>query len=201
MTRNRITARNRANARKSTGPKTSHGKAIVAGNARRHGATAQPPPESIAVWLAIILDRPGLTPDDVMLGDETGYRALMLAQAEVRLVATEQALLEFEAGQVQPTDANGDPLKIVSRLWDEEHRNGAPKLSMPSLRNFYKKFVLAQNGDDAKRHRLLKRYVREASAQRRKALAAWAATASAAMGRAKTDLSHDKSCESRNKPK
>ena len=35
-----IAARNRANAQKRTGPRTVEGKAIVAGNARRHGATA-----------------------------------------------------------------------------------------------------------------------------------------------------------------
>ena len=44
MTREDIAARNRANAQTSTGPKTARGKAAVAGNARRHGATARPDP-------------------------------------------------------------------------------------------------------------------------------------------------------------
>ena len=76
MTDDRITARNRANAQKSTGPKTPLGKATVAGNALRHGATARPDPKSVAAWLEIILDRPTL--------GLLGSTALALREAGVR---------------------------------------------------------------------------------------------------------------------
>ncbi|MFA8444031.1 hypothetical protein [Yoonia sp.] len=44
MTTDPITIRNKANARKSTGPKSAAGKAVVAGNARKHGVTGRPDP-------------------------------------------------------------------------------------------------------------------------------------------------------------
>ena len=98
MTREEIAARNCVNAQKSTGPKTAHGKAVVAGNARRHGATAQPDPELVATWLGIILDDPDITPKALMPTDERGFRALMLAQAEVQLITAKNAHRDFEAG-------------------------------------------------------------------------------------------------------
>ncbi|MDU8913509.1 hypothetical protein [Aestuariicoccus sp. MJ-SS9] len=48
MTDGAITARNRANATQSTGPRSATGKAVVAQNARQHGATAQPDRERVA---------------------------------------------------------------------------------------------------------------------------------------------------------
>lgn len=98
MTRDEIAARNRANASKSTGPKTVQGKAVVAGNARRHGATARPDPAAVATWLRIILDDPDITAKALVPTDARGYRALMLAQAEVQLVTATNALRDFEAG-------------------------------------------------------------------------------------------------------
>lgn len=98
MTRDEIAARNRANAAKSTGPKTEQGKAVVAGNARRHGATARPDPAAVATWLRIILDDPDITAEAFVPTDARGYRALMLAQAEVQLVTATNALRAYEAG-------------------------------------------------------------------------------------------------------
>lgn len=98
MTREKIAARNPANATKSTGPKTAQGKAVVAGNARRHGATARPAPAAVATWLRIILDDPDITAKARVPTDARGYRALMLAQAEVQLVIATNALRDFEAG-------------------------------------------------------------------------------------------------------
>ena len=87
MTREEIAARNRANAQKSTGPKTSAGKAAVAQNARRHGATAKPDPASVAAWLRVILDDPDLTPAAFLAEDDRLQRALALAEAEARVAA------------------------------------------------------------------------------------------------------------------
>ncbi|QIQ87525.1 hypothetical protein [Erythrobacter sp.] len=96
MSADHLTRRNRANAKKSTGPRTARGKARVAGNARKHGATAQPDPQRVASWLAIILDRPEISGQDFTPADDRGYRALALAQAEARLNAAEQALRDLE---------------------------------------------------------------------------------------------------------
>ena len=98
MTSSDQTRRNRANAAFSTGPKTEGGKAKSAQNARRHGATAAPEPSSVATWLAIILGRPAISPEDIIANDDFGYRALELAIAEVRLASAEAALAEAAAG-------------------------------------------------------------------------------------------------------
>ncbi len=97
MTREEIAARNRVNAQKSTGPKTASGKAVVAGNARRHGATARPDPDTVATWIRIILDDPEITAEALLPINERGARALLLAQAEVQLVTAKRALRDFEA--------------------------------------------------------------------------------------------------------
>lgn len=97
MTRDEIAARNRVNALKSTGPKAVQGKAVAAGNARRHGATARPDPAAVATWLRIILDDPDITAKALVSTDERGYRALMLAQDEVQLITAANALRDSEA--------------------------------------------------------------------------------------------------------
>ncbi len=102
MTQQHIISRNRTNSQKSTGPRTALGKSIVAGNARRHGATAQPDPKGVAVWLAIIRNEPDIAPNALLPDDERGYRAVELAQAEVRLVAAQEAMRQFEAGKADP---------------------------------------------------------------------------------------------------
>ena len=62
VTADDIVRRNRANAAKSTGPRTRAGKAIVAQNARRHGATAKLDPDQVRLWLKVILAAPDLGP-------------------------------------------------------------------------------------------------------------------------------------------
>ncbi|WP_050929908.1 hypothetical protein [Aestuariivita boseongensis] len=190
MTSDRITARNRANARKSTGPKTKHGKDISAGNARRHGATARPDPESIAAWLGIILDRPDITIKDLLPSDEAGYRALALAEAEVKIVAAERALLEFEAGLAPPRLKSRKPplipkedpdLDNIVNLMKEklkteectkaERRKAEAALKTLARMRAPRVSYYSQNGH----HRLLRRYLSEARSKRRKAFEAWAA--------------------------
>lgn len=177
MTPDRITARNRANARKSTGPRTQEGKAIVAGNARQHGATARPDPEDIAAWLAIILDRPEITPADLLPSEEAGYRALALAEAEVRCVAAERALRDFEAGQEEPDETVKDLRGMGQMILDELLENGGTKKEIRSGVSLLKRIAMVdfrETRPGGKRHRLLRRYLGEARAQRRKAFEAWA---------------------------
>ena len=176
MISERIAWRNRANAQKSTGPKTARGKAVVAGNARRHGATARPNSQSVATWLAIILDHPDISPGQFTPDDERGFCALALAEAEVRLVAAERALHAFESGDAEPSADIRNLKKIAeAALVALEHGQvSKPQFQKPPtfLRRL-ERLELDETGWDGKRHRLLKRYLGEARSQKRRALAAW----------------------------
>jgi len=178
MTTDRISTRNRANARNSTGPKSARGKAIAAGNARRHGATARPDPESVAAWLSIILDRPHVTVGDLLPEDEGGYRALVLAQAEARLVAAEQALCDLERQQAKPDEIMKVLRAISDNLRVDAIRGEDPTRELRALQRL-STLTAGALADETracgKQRRLLERYVREARAQRRRAFAAWAA--------------------------
>jgi len=176
MTRQGIAKRNRANAQKSTGPRTASGKAVVAGNARRHGATARPDPETVATWLGIILDDTEITPEVLIPTDERGIRALLLAQAEVRVVAAHRALRDFEA-----------EMPFILRLgrpftWQdivEGLRSGElpPPDRTLTHRQVYQAIQTRKKEYNSVKHdhKLLHRYLREAQAQRRRAFQAWLA--------------------------
>lgn len=175
MSSDHISRRNRANAKKSTGPKTRKGKAKVAENARKHGATAQPDPASVATWLAIILDQPQLTPSNLMPQDDAGYRALALAQADARLVAAEKALCDFEQNHLSVSSlhelAFDDFIQEVLPSAIFERPNDGPMLGILKSMHRLKLSQMAQ--EKRERHRLLKRYLAEARSKRGKAFAAW----------------------------
>jgi hypothetical protein len=173
-----IAARNRANAQKSTGPRTVEGKAIVAGNALRHGATGRPDRESVARWLAVILDRPEIGLADLMPEDEVGYRARALAEAEVRLISAERALREFEAGTAKPSKAQGRSELTPEDILDMLDRNDVTKSEIEAGLSLLKQIgqeKVREARDREDQHSLLDRYFREARAQRRRAFEAWAA--------------------------
>jgi hypothetical protein len=178
MTHKETGDRNRANARKSTGPRTSEGKAVVATNALKHGATARPKADSVAAWLSVILDRPDISPSDLMPEDEVGYRALALAQAEARLVAAEQSLTAFEAGNLEPTETTKDLRGAAAFILDELTIHGGTKREMKSGLSLLRRIARIKTEETrpgGKRHRLLRRYVLEARSRRWKAFEAWAA--------------------------
>jgi hypothetical protein len=179
VTSDAIRERNRANAMKSTGPRTAAGKAIVAGNARRHGATSRPDPSAVDTWLGIILDKPDISPAELLPGDERGFRALVLAEAEARLARCEQALIDFE----------GEPLTVDAHFQErlktaEEFRQYMKSLDMTSMERKFAQFALrnvelniaAEISAHQGHHRLLGRYLSEARAARRRAFAAWHAS-------------------------
>jgi len=171
-----IAARNRANAQKSTGPRTTQGKAAVSQNARRHGATSKPDPTSVAAWLRIILDDPALQPAGFLKDDRRFARALALAEAEVRLCSAKVALVSFECGEAPLSDVVQDLQNCAEDMIFElqlgdttakERRSGL------SLLNRIQKIVLADTVQGGKRHLLLRRYVREARAHRKRAFEGW----------------------------
>ncbi|MFX4296145.1 hypothetical protein [Pseudosulfitobacter pseudonitzschiae] len=174
MTRDKIVARNRANAQKSTGPKTARGKAVVSGNARRHGATARPDPESVAIWLGIILDDPDITPEALIPTDERSFRALFLAKAEAQLVIAKNALRDFEAGMplILKVGRHLSWRDIVGG-WASGEIPRPDMTQTPSQR--YQGFLARRREirSAQRQQKLLKRYLGEATAQRRKAFSAW----------------------------
>jgi len=74
---------NRENAKKSTGPKSEHGKRRVSQNARRHGLTTPPNGDEVVTWTKVILDDPAL--DGINLSREGTSLVFSLAEAEARL--------------------------------------------------------------------------------------------------------------------
>jgi hypothetical protein len=151
-------------------------KAAFTGNARTHGATARPRPEDVLTWLSIILEEPDLTLDALVPQDERSLRALDLARAEASLRVTEVALRRFEAGREPASEV----LEVVHTLRDwfmerVESREMKRLDQRKAVRvlDLIERAEFDETGLDGKRHRLLKRYWREARARRRRALAAW----------------------------
>jgi hypothetical protein len=176
MTQAHIADRNRANAAKSTGPKTRAGKAASSKNARRHGATGAPDPSRVASWLSVILDRPQVTPRDLIPADAVGDLALTLAMAEARLAAAEDALAEFEAELETPCSELADIEFMAEHIAEalaqpsttpEERKSGADILVRAA------RVRLGHAKSESRRHRLLTRYARDARAARSRAIAAW----------------------------
>ncbi len=178
MTADGRAARNRTNAQKSTGPKTTAGKAAVAQNARRHGVTARPDPASVASWLRVILDDPDLTPADLLAEDDRMRRALSLAEAEVKFCEALASLDRFENGDEVRSEITGafqGFVKTITKELAEPRTTKRRYRAGLSLLNRLGKVISTETTPDGKRHRLLRRYLREARAQRRKAFQAWLA--------------------------
>ena len=171
-----ISERNRSNARKSTGPGSARGKAVVSQNARRHGVTSKPDPTSVAAWLRIILDRPDLAPGDLLRDDKRISSALALAEAEVRFYTARAALDAFERGEARPSDGIEDPWKLAGTIIDallEDETMAKDRRFGSSLLRRVAKATADDTARAGKRHRLLRRYLREARGNRKRAFEAW----------------------------
>ena len=178
MTSQGMAARNRANAQKSTGPRTAAGKATSAQNARSHGATAKPDPASIAPWLRVILDDPDLRPADLFAEDDHTLRALALAEAEVKVSAALTSLDRFERGDDPPSEVTREFQEFVESITGELVEEVMTKRRYRAGLSLLKRLgneISNETVLEGKRHRLLMRYLREARSQRRKAFQAWLA--------------------------
>ncbi len=176
MTRREIINRNRTNAAKSTGPRTSEGKRATSRNALRHGATARPNGEQVAAWLRIILDQPSLGLDGILFSDARIRPALALAEAEARLSAGEAALKRFEEqarehGEILP-DLLTRAMPAIAGL-----NASLPTGSKTRHAKTILKRILMSDDDHQTlggwRHRLFLRYRDEARSRRRRAFQDW----------------------------
>lgn len=125
MSSGRQVAANRANAQKSTGPRTAAGKARASGNARRHGLTAAPEWQAVARWYRIILDDPGAAPDPLDL-DSFRRAARDLAEAEAQLERVRRAEEDYFR------DPEGPPGEAEEEMQREREmiRSGLEEIAM-----------------------------------------------------------------------
>ncbi len=189
MTTQRQLKANRANAKKSTGPRSAAGRARTSGNARRHGLTAPLPWKDVLRWYRLITDDPEALPT-ANPGEEGGSAALRLAEAEAHLERCLKAErshtdLMFERAMDNidfwRTDVSirmdRDPFDVsVWSLWLANQ----DKMSDPSLTGGAKILIRISEGRPValhRRQRILHRYRLEAEARRRKALKAWTESA------------------------
>jgi hypothetical protein len=168
-----IAARNLANARHSTGPQSDEGKARSSRNAIRHGATAAAAQGDVLRWAAIILEQPELPPEKIDSSDPSLQRVLDLAEAEARHAQALTALRAFEAGKAPPTQALLDDLVILP-TYEMLLQAGLGDF-VASMLESCRARIQDETQPNGKRHRLLKRYLREARAKRDAAFRAWLA--------------------------
>ena len=176
MTSRRQLAANRANARRSTGPKTAAGKVRSAGNARRHGLTAPPEMGALRAWYRLILADPSASPDPLER-DPRRRAARDLAEAEAQLqrvrLAEEQVLLNPEGdlsrGERDMIDAEGILLAGAEYSgWDRRGR-----WLMDRVSKMMRRETERRQKSQERLGRTLTRYRGEAEARRRKALRRW----------------------------
>ena len=179
MVTNSQSQANKKNAQKSTGPKTSLGKAASSANAAKHGLTTSPERAPVQMWYKIILDDLSATPDPFERNQRL-KSAYSLAEAEARLEQVcaaenvhlqklhhfverrgQKTLLELPAGGLE------DPEALEFMIAHEE--DPVMKEGMQILLACHENRPAAVQ----KQGRVLARYRREAEAQRRRALRHW----------------------------
>lgn len=167
---------NRSNARESTGPKTSQGKATASQNARKHGLTSMPSGEDVLAWMKVILGRAELYPLDLFSSDPLMEAAASLALAEARLVRAEIALNEFEANCERLQD-HPDELAESAKMFLDFVETGTSSErrveTVLSLIQYFETQTALGAFHGGPQHRLMKRYLREAQSGRSRSLKEW----------------------------
>ena len=151
-------------------------------NARRHGATARPNPETVALWLKVILAKDALSPNDLHPSDAAGQAALQLAQAEARRLAAELAT----DAAITPEPESGSDLALFEEMYAHiEDLTFGDFLNADGMREAQirlkraAKWMAKLSGKETRRLDLLIRYEREAQLARRKALETFLTTQNA----------------------
>lgn len=166
MAEARRVAANRANAARSTGPRTVAGRARAAANSRSHGATAALDADAVRAWFRLILDDPAAEPA-LLEPLEVRRAAFALAEAEARLLRARRAeeahfLLLTERARRGESDLDPEDAIIVAEMI---HDRRAP-VTAARLARIRRRL-------QARESRLLARYRAEAESARRAALRRW----------------------------
>ena len=178
MTTARQIAANRANAQKSTGPKSQAGKIVSGSNALRHGLAAHLDAQSIIAWLRIILNDPSAELDPTN-PDKRIVLAHRLAEAEARLLRVQNAEAEYllnpdpegrlEQG-ISEMEHEAETLAECLEIYGED-KKGLRILARIDKLDFKQKHIASV--DHIRVMRRLTRYRSEAEAKRRSALKKW----------------------------
>lgn len=182
MTSERRIAANRANARKSTGPRTAAGRRRASQNARRHGLTTAPSADRRAHHLEIILDDPRLR-SRPLSGEALGL-AQSLADAEAQLERVKKAEVQFvmqhfsSDGRVVGSvalEGSGTTDGTRDAIPPGEDRAAARPVDFAGGPDLDRVSSERDEETDAKEMRRLLRYRSEAESRRRRALKDWIA--------------------------
>ncbi len=173
---------NKANAQKSTGPRTRQGKARSSRNATQHGLNMPPDQDAMIYWYRIILDDAKAVPD-LFSADPKHLAAFRLAETEARRTRaaraeqthlkqmTDRTVRHRHARYSGSEDAG---LSGSAALEAQLAQSGNPQAQEPL--ELYGPGPTASRGADIKSLKRITRYRREAEARRRKALKTWTET-------------------------
>ena len=164
--------------RQATGPITAQGKAVSAQNARKHGLSSEPDGDLVAAWFNAILDHGEDALEEPNASDPRREAALSLAIAEARY---HRALHKIDKHDTEPNSAQ----QVANKLHADVRLvlDGMPKKMRDGPADpfdlEYAEFGVRQLErlmvEVGREHRLYRRYLGEARAQRKKALKAWCA--------------------------
>ncbi|MGB1426290.1 MAG: hypothetical protein ACPG6T_07365, partial [Paracoccaceae bacterium] len=127
-------------------------------------------------WLSVILGKPNLEPRDMYPIDAEGHAALTLAEAEARLLVAETSLQDFENSADRMRDHKDDARAAAEMLCDLIQTGMCTQKQLDAASRLQRTFGIDDefsNGFGGKRHKLIRRYVREAQTGRRRALRRW----------------------------
>lgn len=172
---------NAANAAKSTGPRTSEGRARSAGNARKHGLNSAPAWDQVRPYLFLIT---GADEVDPMDQDAVSRAALALAEAEAQVARCVMAERRHLAQMAETAGQNPfAPIEDAAAEKQEENDVSGAYMEWLGAKKWTsstdpkpKTGKLPDLDQPAAMHRMLKtlmRYRKEAESQRRKALRRW----------------------------
>lgn len=174
MKSERQIAANRANARRSSGPRAGAGKQRSSQNARTHGLTTPPPPDVVVRLFRTLMEAAAESPTPEEKSPlERAAWALAAAEAQVQRIAEMQfAILDalhcIETERLPARE--GASYRTLIRMKPVIH------LSFPNDRKFAMQMIATFHRERDALHealRLLDRYRRETDARRHKAFRHW----------------------------
>ena len=149
---------------------------VARSNARKHGLTAEPDPNSVLEWYRIILSDPTAdSPVMDALSDQQRL-ALFLSQAEVRLRSVLHAIEDFEQERDPLFEERANQehdYQLYLRFARNRSLDKWTRDASKTLLQIITKEIRESQRQIESRVRLLQRYKREAMSKQRKAQKAW----------------------------